>query len=302
MSLPGKDFGREAVGPDGEVSVPGPRPGGYTVPLEGRGDGIRLNTQDTSATVPEPDQDREGAPPPAGPGYPLLLVRTANYRAGIPVGNVREVLISRRVARVPDAEYPLMGVLSLRGDMVTVFDLAGLQAFVDRDGGAPSASDTTGVTTGAIRPNRLEAVVVIRGGKDALGLVVEGVEDIRDFRPSSEEGAAAGAAPAPAPDPGSGAPTLAPSPGRLWAGIVSDGRGEIGVLDANAAMEAALAVSTGKGPGEEAVVSLEVAENGAAGPPGGKMSAGPAAGRPAASASANAAASIPEGTEERRDG
>ncbi len=254
-----------------------------------------MSSLSSSATEQEPAGDREEGGTAPGPGYPLLLVRAANYRAGIPVANVREVLISRRVARVPDAEYPLLGVLSLRGDMVTVFDLAGLQAAVDRDGGAPSASDTTGLTTGAIRPNRLEAVVVLRGGKDSLGLVVDGVDDIRDFRPLSEEGGApapaGGAPPAGAGTPSSpgAASSVAPAPGRLWAGIVSDERGEIGILDANAAMEAALAVSRERASGQDAGVSLEVAENGAPEAPGGKMSAVPGAAAPA-------------GNEDRRDG
>ena len=64
----------------------------------------------------------------------------------------------------------------------------------------------------------MDSVVVLRGGRDPLGLEVDGVEDIRDLPPSP-----AGAVAAPLPG--------AIVRGRLWAGAVSDERGEIGVLD-----------------------------------------------------------------------
>ncbi|MCK6479374.1 MAG: chemotaxis protein CheW [Planctomycetes bacterium] len=171
---------------------------------------------------------------------------TASYRAGIPVGSVREVLIRRRIVRVPDAAFPVLGLLSLRGEMVTAFDLAGLEARAGGAGEAAPGTETTGVTTGAIRPSRVEAVVVLRGGRDGVGLVVDGVEDIRDFAPG-RGGAGAGEPAGPA--------VGAPAPGRLWAGTVRDARGEIGVLDVEAAVEAALAVTREDPPGQGRPIS-----------------------------------------------
>jgi len=193
---------------------------------------------------------------------------------------VREVLIRRRITRVPDAAFPVLGLLSLRGEVVTVFDLAGLQATVDQLAAEEEGMETTGVTTGAIRPSRVEAVVVLRGGRDSIGLVVDGVEDIRDFSASAREAegeaareagpAGGGGAPAP-PAPVTGPLSLAPDPGRLWAGSVEDERGALGVLDVDAAFECAMEVAERPSAGGGPVVSLEIegegnpAEKGGAG-------------------------------------
>jgi chemotaxis signal transduction protein len=135
---------------------------------------------------------------------------------------VREVVRLRKLARVPDGRAPFRGLISLRGEVVTVLGLEDLQK-IAAAGASPKSQETTGsITTGSIRPGRIEAVVVLRGAQDPLGLDVDGVEDIRDF-------ASGTGAPVPPPGPPGG-----PSPGRLWAGIVRDEKGEIGVLDADA--------------------------------------------------------------------
>ncbi len=133
------------------------------------------------------------------------------------MGQVREVLRLRRAARIPDEKPPFRGLVSLRGEIVTVVDLVGLHAMARAPQG-PAKQDTTGVTTGSIRPSRMDSVVVLRGGRDPLGIEVDGVEDIREFPPVPAGSAAA-------------SPGTAPAPGRLWAGVVSDERGEVGVLD-----------------------------------------------------------------------
>jgi chemotaxis signal transduction protein len=184
-----------------------------------------------------------------GPGYPLLVVRAGDFRAGIPVKWVRETVRLRRLARVPDARPPCRGLLSLRGEIVTVLELAGIPELIRR-GGRPALTDTTGVTTGAIRPTRIESVVVLRGGKDPLGLEVDGIEDIRDFAARPGEQQIAGIA--------ESTPSTAPAPGRMWAGVVRDERGEIGVLDPEAVFEVAATLAEAASEPE----ALEVGDGG----------------------------------------
>ena len=183
------------------------------------------------------------------------MVRSGDIRAGIPVGRVREVLRLHRLARVPDAKSPFLGLLSLRGEIVTVLDFGALRATAHL-AATPGRHETTGVTTGAIRPTRIDSVVVLRGGGDPLGIEVDGVEDIRDFTPRGGTGPALEPVPA-APASESKGPG-APPPGRMWAGIVRDERGEIGVLDADVVFE--LAESLAKSAGEPE--ALEVGESG----------------------------------------
>ena len=213
------------------------RTGGYTDGLPGRGGDIL--TSDSEFVADEKERpDPAGDPPLEPSGFPLLVSRAGEIRCGIPLGRVREVVRSRKVARVPEARAPIRGLLNVRGDMVTVVELAGLQELLTTGGKAgPARSPTTGVTTGSIRPGRVEAVVVLRTGGDPIGLEVDGVEDIRDF---------AGQA-APVPEGGGSTGRLNSTTGtytqRIWAGIVTDDRGEIGVLDPGLALEAVHALA-----------------------------------------------------------
>jgi chemotaxis signal transduction protein len=180
------------------------------------------------------------------------------------VGRVREVVRLRRLARIPDGRPPFRGLLSVRGDIVTVLDLAGLQERAAGRSGEP-LDDTTGPTTGRIRPTRIDSVIVLRGGPDALGLEVDGVEDIHDFAPRPGEAPAAPPPAAggprvrePAPPTESTGPAEAPEATDLWAGRVRGPRGEVGVLDVDAVFRMAESLS---GAGEEGPV-LEVGDRG----------------------------------------
>jgi chemotaxis signal transduction protein len=221
-------------------------------------DGNIENDPSPGAPLQEGRGGPDGENPPPGPGYPLLVVRAGDFRAGIPVGRVREVLRLRRLARFPGGRSPFRGLLSLRGEIVTVVELVALQAaaVAEAAGAGPATHDTTGVTTGSIRPTRIDSVVVLRGGHDALGLEVDGVEDIRNFeagtadRPTEPIPEVAGAPERTAPG--------APAPGRMWAGVVKDERGEIGVLDADAVFEMVEAMATQT----EEPEALEVGDSG----------------------------------------
>lgn len=161
----------------------------------------------------------------------------------------------RHLSRVPDAKPPFIGILSLRGEIVTVLDFVGLRALA-LQAGAPSRNETTGVTTGAIRPTRIDSVVVLRGGGDPLGIEVDGVEDIRDFTPRTGIAVPADAPAAPPASESKG--PGAPPPGRMWAGVVRDERGEIGVLDTDVVFELAEALAKVT----EEPETLEVGESG----------------------------------------
>lgn len=200
------------------------RAGIYSAPVHGR---EVIETQEGSTASPQEARGgRDGETPPGGAGgAPLLVVRAGDYRCGFPVGTVREVVKRGKVTRIPEAKPPFRGLLSLRGEVVTVLDLAVLAA---RAGGGGAKQETTGSTTGGIRPQRVEAVVILRGGKDPLGLEVDGVEEIRDLPPAPEGPAAPGS-----PRAREG----------IWAGAAQDGPTEVGVLDAERVFAAADALA-----------------------------------------------------------
>lgn len=219
-------------------------------------------------TPPSPEAPIQGPGGPAGetlepgdsgPGYPLLVFRAGEFRGGIPVGRVREVVRLRRLARIPDGRPPFRGLLSVRGDIVTVIDLVGLQEIAAGRGG-PIDDDTTGPTTGRIRPTRIDSVILLRGGTDPLGLEVDGVEDIRDFAPRPGDAPATPGGTESEPPSGpvseSSGPMGPPEATRLWAGTVKDSRGDVGVLDVAAVFAMAEAIA---GP-TEAPQLLEVGD------------------------------------------
>ncbi len=54
----------------------------------------------------------------------LLTFALAGSDYAIPLGRVREVVICRAIARVPNANESLRGVMNLRGSIIPVLDLA----------------------------------------------------------------------------------------------------------------------------------------------------------------------------------
>jgi purine-binding chemotaxis protein CheW len=67
---------------------------------------------------PEPDSD-VGA-------VAVLGVLIGNEAYGVPLASVREILIPPPITEVPRAEDHFLGVISVRGEIVTVIDLATL--------------------------------------------------------------------------------------------------------------------------------------------------------------------------------
>lgn len=65
------------------------------------------------------------APEPEAQGgaIPVLGILAGNEAYGIPLSSVREILVPPPLTEVPRAEEHFLGVVSVRGDIITVIDL-----------------------------------------------------------------------------------------------------------------------------------------------------------------------------------
>lgn len=102
-----------------------------------------------STTTPEPAADR------------LLIVEVRGDLYGVDAGVVREIVVSPTATRLPGAPAHVKGVVNLRGQLLTVVDVA------HRLTGKPTAT-----TEGSI--------VVVSSEERVLGLLVEDVHDVQD--------------------------------------------------------------------------------------------------------------------------
>lgn len=84
----------------------------------------------------------------------------AGQQFGLPIGDVREVLSSRSVTRIPLASGAILGSFNLRGRIVTVVDMR------RRLGMPPRESGADGVT------------VVVERGPEVFGLAVDCAGDV----------------------------------------------------------------------------------------------------------------------------
>jgi purine-binding chemotaxis protein CheW len=93
-----------------------------------------------------------------------LIVTTTTTVYGIPVAQVREVLRPTAIVRVPGAAACTVGIVNVRGAIVTVLDLAALM------------TGERAVTTGSI--------VLLEYGTRLIGLAVQAVRDVREEHPA----------------------------------------------------------------------------------------------------------------------
>ena len=70
---------------------------------------------------PEPEIELPEPPPP---GEPFLLLEAAGQWLGVPLPEVLEVVTPRECTRLPGAPAGVLGLINLRGRVVTVVDLA----------------------------------------------------------------------------------------------------------------------------------------------------------------------------------
>lgn len=90
----------------------------------------------------------------------LLLLELGGTRYALPSTSVREILPAAAVTRLPGAPAFVRGLINLRGQLVTLIDLA------QRLTGQPASSaDRT--------------TVVVQSGERLLGLVVDDVHDVQ---------------------------------------------------------------------------------------------------------------------------
>lgn len=102
-----------------------------------------------STTAPEPPADR------------LLIVEVRGDLYGVDAGVVREIVVSPAATRLPGAPAHVRGVVNLRGQLLTVVDVA------HRLTGSPTVA-------------KEGSIVVVSNEDRVLGLLVEDVHDVQD--------------------------------------------------------------------------------------------------------------------------
>lgn len=105
-------------------------------------------------------------PEPAGPGEPFLLLIAADRWFGVPLPDVLEVVSARACTRLPGAPPHVLGLMNLRGRVVTVLDLAG----------------ALGLATGGAATGR---VAVVDHAGTRVGLAVEDAPRILSIDPGT---------------------------------------------------------------------------------------------------------------------
>lgn len=96
-----------------------------------------------------------------------LCFRVADEEYGVSLMDVREIIKSRPVTEVPRMPRFVAGVLSLRGMIISVFDLR-LRLGFER-----------------AEPTGLERIVIVRGAEGACGLLVDEVRQVAGLQPSA---------------------------------------------------------------------------------------------------------------------
>lgn len=79
--------------------------------------------------LPAPDLE---LPEPPDPGEPYLLLLAAGRVFGVPLPDVLEVVSPRACTRLPGAPPEVLGLVNLRGRVVTVVDLATAMGLLTR--------------------------------------------------------------------------------------------------------------------------------------------------------------------------
>ncbi len=169
-----------------------------------------------SAGVPVADAGDAGEGATAA-ARTILLVRAAGNRVAIPAREIREVVPGGTVVRVPESPGPVGGLMAVRGEMVTVVDLA--LALGWRSGAAPAGPGAVAVLREGTTRSAVAGAPSTGTGRSSelLGLRVDVVEDLAEY-----EGA-----PAPPAVPFDGPAfrgVLAPGPGGPPAGLLDAGR------------------------------------------------------------------------------
>ena len=101
----------------------------------------------------------------------MLVVEVKGVFLGIPVEQTREVVRAPRLTRVPGAPRETLGIVNLRGAVVTVLDLAVILGRGSAEAGA--------------------SIVLIENGARLVGFAVDGVREVRALETSADGNASA---------------------------------------------------------------------------------------------------------------
>jgi purine-binding chemotaxis protein CheW len=144
------------------------------------GSGVGIPSQYPPAPLPDRERDR-GDRERTGPGALSVPRRAERVRAGagatemlafvlgnevyaLPLATVREILKPPAITEVPRASRDVLGIISVRGRVTTVIDLR-------RRLKMPEAPTT-----------RLSRVLLVEGGEEVLGLLVDNVHHVHRLR------------------------------------------------------------------------------------------------------------------------
>ncbi len=126
-------------------------------------------TQGSQSPTPPP----AGSAPEGGNSGDGALLATAFYLAGrlcaLDAASVEEVVRLRRITPVPHAPSYLLGVMNLRGKIVSVIDLARKLNF-------PAATRSEDIR-----------VYILRDGPEQIGLLVDRAADVLELDPAGLE-------------------------------------------------------------------------------------------------------------------
>ncbi len=110
-------------------------------------------------TVDAADSADGGAPDARDQLGRLLLFQAGGRTFAVPAEDVREVVPFRRPTRLPGAPPHVLGIVNLRGTVVTVIDLARRLGLADI-------------------PTENRCIVLMNRGNRPVGLMVDGVRDV----------------------------------------------------------------------------------------------------------------------------
>ncbi|MEM7434043.1 MAG: chemotaxis protein CheW [Myxococcota bacterium] len=110
-----------------------------------------------------PEQGRDGAT------IAVLGVLAGNEAYGVPLSSVREILVPPPLTEVPRADEYLLGVVSVRGDIITVVDLPKL------------------LQLEVVHPEPYGRVLLVDNGQELIGVAVDSVIQVYRLEPHQIE-------------------------------------------------------------------------------------------------------------------
>lgn len=118
-----------------------------------------MNLPNSATLVPEPGEESVS--------MTVLAVMAGGEAYGIPLSAIREILMPPPLTEVPRADEHFLGVISVRGDIITVVDLPGL------------------LRLETAQPEPYARVLLVDNGRELIGVAVNRV--IQVYRLESDQ-------------------------------------------------------------------------------------------------------------------